>query len=117
MQHPRMLCKSTAPFHDRIAGEACRATWYSFCHCNPAARAGTAAAAVLLQAMSADEFERHKAALASNKLQKDTTLGQEGDRLWEQVGYYKQLVVAQYMSHMHDLACRTLEASNATRVS
>lgn len=36
--------------------------------------------------MSEDEFSRHKAALVSNKLQTDMSLGQEGDRAWEQVG-------------------------------
>jgi hypothetical protein len=35
--------------------------------------------------MPQDEFDRHKAALASNKLQKDTALAQEADRAWEQV--------------------------------
>lgn len=40
----------------------------------------------MLQGMSADEFSRHKASLASNKLQTDMSLGQEGDRAWEQVG-------------------------------
>jgi hypothetical protein len=35
--------------------------------------------------MSAEEFSRHKSSLASNKLQSDTSLGQEGDRAWEQV--------------------------------
>jgi len=38
------------------------------------------------QVMSEEEFSRHKAALASNKLQTDMSLGQEGDRAWEQVG-------------------------------
>lgn len=35
--------------------------------------------------MSEEEFSRHKAALTTNKLQKDMSLGQEGDRAWEQV--------------------------------
>lgn len=39
----------------------------------------------MLQAMTAEEFSRHKASLISNKLQTDMSLGQEGDRAWEQV--------------------------------
>lgn len=35
--------------------------------------------------MSEEEFNRHKSSLASNKLQTDMSLGQEGDRAWEQV--------------------------------
>jgi hypothetical protein len=35
--------------------------------------------------MPHEEFDRHKFALASNKLQKDTVLAQEADRAWEQV--------------------------------
>jgi hypothetical protein len=38
-----------------------------------------------VQAMTADEFSRHKDSLISNKLQTDMSLGQEGDRAWEQV--------------------------------
>jgi secreted Zn-dependent insulinase-like peptidase len=34
--------------------------------------------------MPAEEFERHKAALVTNKLQKDNSLGAEADRHWEQ---------------------------------
>jgi secreted Zn-dependent insulinase-like peptidase len=53
----------------------------SICSFDPAA----AAAAGPIQAMPQEEFDRHKSALASNKLQKDTALAQEADRAWEQV--------------------------------
>jgi hypothetical protein len=43
---------------------------------------------LLPQAMPQEEFDCHKAALASNKLQKDTALAQEADRVWEQVGHF-----------------------------
>jgi hypothetical protein len=35
--------------------------------------------------MSEEDFAHHTAALATNKLQRDTTLVHEGDRAWEQV--------------------------------
>jgi hypothetical protein len=35
--------------------------------------------------MPAEEFERHRAALMSNKLTRDTALGQEGDRAWDAI--------------------------------
>ncbi|KAI8472962.1 MAG: Metalloenzyme, LuxS/M16 peptidase-like protein [Monoraphidium minutum] len=52
-----------------------------------------------LQAMPAEEFERHRAALISNKLTRDTALGQEGDRAWDAI-----------WSGRHDFLAREQEA-------
>lgn len=56
---------------------------------------------VLLQGMSGEEFSRHKSSLVSNKLQSDMSLGQEGDRAWEQV------------SGAHHAACYNLQCAAA----
>jgi hypothetical protein len=43
--------------------------------------------------MPQEEYDRHKAALASNKLQRDTALAQEADRLWEQVRHVEIRII------------------------
>jgi hypothetical protein len=45
--------------------------------------------------MNAEEFSRHKSSLVSNKLQSDMSLGQEGDRAWEQVSGVRNPAVKQ----------------------
>lgn len=49
--------------------------------------------------MPDEEFERHRSALISNKLTKDTALGQEGDRAWDAI-----------WSGRHDFLAREQEA-------
>ncbi len=41
----------------------------------------------VLDAMSEEEYERNRAALIANKLQRDSSLGHESDRHWEQVSW------------------------------
>ena len=38
-----------------------------------------------LEAMDAEDFERHRSSLIASKLQKDRSLGEEADRHWEQI--------------------------------
>ena len=41
--------------------------------------------AAVLAAMEPEDFERHRSSLIASKLQKDHSLGELGDRHWEQI--------------------------------
>ncbi|WIA37472.1 hypothetical protein OEZ86_014388 [Tetradesmus obliquus] len=72
-----------------------------------------------LQAMPQEEFDRHKAALASNKLQKDTALAQEADRAWEQVfnARYEFICKEQEAALLQSITLAELQQFYATHVA
>ncbi|WIA17248.1 hypothetical protein OEZ85_014121 [Tetradesmus obliquus] len=72
-----------------------------------------------LQAMPQEEFGRHKAALASNKLQKDTALAQEADRAWEQVfnARYEFICKEQEAALLQSITLAELQQFYATHVA